>query len=1106
MIGSTSETKVPKQAPIATFSGASENCWRDWADRVPVMLWIADAESGCNYFNLQWIEFTGLSEAEICDRGWRTNIHPDDLDCWEQIYLNAWNLNSNFKREYRLKRADGEYRWIGETAVAKLTPAGEFQGFIATATDISDAVAAATQRKKSEIALQQAQTILEASLNRFDLAVSASFDGIWDAPIVPEDVFNPQNPVYWSPRFKELLGYESSEFENILDAWISRIHPEDVGRVFAATSAHLEQQIPFKEIEYRMQKKSGEYIWLAVRGQAIWDENGTPLRFAGSIRDVSDRKKVQEQLRSQEQFLRSIYDGIDQIIFAVDVGSDGEFRYAGFNPLGQRVLGLGDESEWGGKTPEAVFGEELGTVLRQTYITCARSQNSVAWERCLKFQGADTWWLVTLTPLQDETGRTYRIIGNSKEVTERKKAADELLEYQRKLEETQRIVHIGNWEFDLPTGEITWSDELKRIFGLQPEQPVPSYREFMQQIHPNDREIFQQTIDESIARRQTYELDHRIYRPNGEMRYLIAWGQVLQNQQGEVVKLFGAVIDITDRKQAELELQQSQKRLRAVVNNAPIILSCIDRHGIFTVCEGKALDPLGFKPGQVVGLSVYELYKDYPQILENIKLVLAGEERTWCAELNGPIYESRGTPILDEKGEVAGLIAISIDITDRARAEQALRESEAKLRLILENMPVMLSAVDADRNIIVWNRECEQVLGYSAAELVGNLQAIQLLMPDVNHRQKIFRKVVELGHNFRELEVEIQAADGSIKTIAWSNVSADFSVPGWDFWGIGVDVTERTAAELALRESEAQLREQAAQLEIAYHALTHTQAQLVQSEKMSSLGQLVAGVAHEINNPVSFIFGNISYAKDYTNDLLRILELYRSAYPEPTAEIQAELEEIDLEFIQEDLPNLLDSMAVGAHRIQEIVKSLRTFSRLDEAAFKEVNLHDGIDSTLMIIAHRLKPQGDKPAISIIKEYGNLPPVECYSGQLNQVFMNLLINAIDAVEEKERNCPSAGDTSPIPTIKIRTEVVEGDRVKIAIADSGTGIPESVQQRLFDPFFTTKPVGKGTGLGLAISYEIVVKKHLGTLLCSSELGIGTEFAIEIPIRQLPVEENL
>lgn len=967
MTGFTAGTKEAKQAPLSTFSGTSEYCWRDWADRVPIMLWIADAESGCHYFNLQWTEFTGLTEEQLSASGWSSNIHPEDKDSWEKIYLNALNLNSKFQREYRLKRADGEYRWIEEIAVPKLTAEGKFQGLIATATDISD-------RKNSEIALEQANKIIESSLNRFDLAVSASFDGLWDAPIVPEDVFNPQNLVYWSPRFKELLGYEDSEFENVLSSWISRLHPEDGDRVFEAIKAHLEQKIPFKDIEYRLRRKSGEYIWLAARGQALWDKNGTPLRFAGSIRDITNRKKV----------------------------------------------------------------------------------------------------------------------------------ADRLLEYQRKLEESQRIAHIGNWEFDIATGEITWSDELKIIFGLAISHPAPTYPELLEKIHPNDRERFQETVNAAIALGQSYEIDHRIYRVNGEIRYVIGWGQVLQNEQGEVVKLFGAIIDITDRKQAELALQLSEERLRTVINNAPLILFGIDSNGIFTLSEGKGLEPLGFKPGEAVGQSVYELYKDDPQSIENINLVLAGTESIWSAELNGHVYESRARAILDEKGKVSGLIAVSIDITERARVEEVLRESEARLHLILENMPVMLSAVDADRKIVVWNRECEEVLGYNTSELVGNAEAIQLLIPDVDYRQKIFKEIVKGGHNFRDLEVEIPADNGSIKTIAWSNISGEFSVPGWDFWGIGVDVTERKAAELAQLESEARLREQAAELEAAFHTLANTQAQLVQSEKMSSLGQLVAGVAHEINNPVSFIFGNISYAKNYTNELLKILELYRSAYPEPTAEIEAELQESDLDFIKEDLPRLLASMEVGANRIQEIVKSLRTFSRLDEADFKVVNLHEGIDSTLMLLAHRLKPQGDSRGISVIKEYGNLPPVECYSGQLNQVFMNLLSNAIDALEESASAFESG--TAPIGTIKLRTELIEGDRVRIAIADSGAGISESVQQRLFDPFFTTKPVGKGTGLGLAISYEIVVKKHQGELLCKSQLGSGTEFAIEIPLRQPQPEEKL
>ena len=275
---------------------------------------------------------------------------------------------------------------------------------------------------------------------------------------------------------------------------------------------------------------------------------------------------------------------------------------------------------------------------------------------------------------------------------------------------------------------------------------------------------------------------------------------------------------------------------------------------------------------------------------------------------------------------------------------------------------------------------------------------------------------------------------------------------------------------------------------------------MIQSEKMSSLGQLVAGVAHEINNPVNFIYGNLNHANDYTKDLLQLINLYQKHYPNPIPEIQEQTLAIDLEFLIEDLPKLLASMKVGSERIQQIVASLRTFSRMDESEVKAVNIHDNLDSTLMILQHRLKPKTDFPAINIIKEYGLLPLVECYAGQLNQVFMNILSNAIDALEdvhtseigrEQERiNYQSLA-------IHIRTEIND-NCVTIRIADNGPGITEPVQKRLFDPFFTTKPVGKGTGMGLAISYQVVTERHGGSLQCISSPGKGAEFVIQIPLK--------
>ncbi|HIK18043.1 MAG TPA: urea ABC transporter substrate-binding protein [Leptolyngbyaceae cyanobacterium M33_DOE_097] len=293
-----------------------------------------------------------------------------------------------------------------------------------------------------------------------------------------------------------------------------------------------------------------------------------------------------------------------------------------------------------------------------------------------------------------------------------------------------------------------------------------------------------------------------------------------------------------------------------------------------------------------------------------------------------------------------------------------------------------------------------------------------------------------------------------------------------------------------------QAQTQAQQLQKTLHELQTTQAQLVQTEKMSSLGQLIAGIAHEINNPINFIYGNLQPASQYAEDLLSLVQLYQHHYPNPVSQIQTEVEDIDLEFLAEDLPKLLKSMKIGADRIRQIILSLRNFSRLDEAEMKPVDIHEGIDSTLLILHSRLKERSNHKGIEIIKDYGELPLIECYAGQLNQVFMNILSNAIDALDEYASDSIETKNRSP--QIQVSTKMLSSNEVAIHITDNGAGIPLSVQERLFEPFFTTKPAGKGTGLGLAISHQIVVDKHHGKLKCISHVGQGTEFVIHIPAK--------
>lgn len=332
-----------------------------------------------------------------------------------------------------------------------------------------------------------------------------------------------------------------------------------------------------------------------------------------------------------------------------------------------------------------------------------------------------------------------------------------------------------------------------------------------------------------------------------------------------------------------------------------------------------------------------------------------------------------------------------------------------------------------------------------------------------------------------------------------------------------VELLSAVADQLAMAIDQAKLYEQqriqaaiataqAEQLKQALDTLQHTQEQLVQTEKLSVLGQLLAGVAHEINNPVSFIHGNITFVKEYASDLLGMVKLYQKHYPLPVKAIEKYAKAIELDFLMKDLPEMLSSMQLGADRIREIVQSLRNFSRRDHAQIQTVNIHEGLDGTLVILKNKLKGTGDRPEIKVLKEYGYLPQVDCYPGQLNQVFMNILSNAIDALLEchgkwkmKNGTKHQKGDRYVSnPTISIRTKLVNDRSVVIQIADNGPGMTEDVKRKLFEEFFTTKPVGKGTGLGLSISYKIVVEKHKGVLRCESKLGQGTAFFIEIPVR--------
>ncbi|MEL6939447.1 MAG: ATP-binding protein [Cyanobacteria bacterium J06598_1] len=450
-------------------------------------------------------------------------------------------------------------------------------------------------------------------------------------------------------------------------------------------------------------------------------------------------------------------------------------------------------------------------------------------------------------------------------------------------------------------------------------------------------------------------------------------------------------------------------------------------------------------------------------------------------------------------------------MSDRAQTHAALNETESRFQSLAANMPGVLYqfclSADGRCSIPYISAACNEVYGLSASTIRNDPNALfSLIHPDDRLSLEVSMRISAEKLTPWNSEHQITTPDGQIRWVQMASKPQP-SPEGSTLWsGVVINITERKHIEASLQTSETRLRAQTQQLKATLKKLKHAQVKLVQSEKMSSLGQLVAGIAHEINNPVGFIHGNISHIKDYIHDMLQLIRLYQAHYPTPNSTIQTLTNELDLDYVISDLPKLLDSVQLGTERIRKIVLSLRNFSRLDESGLKRIDVHEGLENTLMLLSSRLNATIVRPDIKIIKAYERLPAVDCYGNQLNQVFMNILANAIDAIdavaEQKysaDREVNHAVNASAAPLQIVLQTFQKDEHIVIQISNNGPAIPSAISSRMFDPFFTTKEVGKGTGMGLAISYQTIVDLHKGTLEYTQTAEGHPAFLIEIPVNQ-------
>ncbi len=642
----------------------------------------------------------------------------------------------------------------------------------------------------------------------------------------------------------------------------------------------------------------------------------------------------------------------------------------------------------------------------------------------------------------DESGKPMRMTGTQKDITERKTLERELALREARLNAFFASSPVGLKILDDQLRFVQINEPLAEINGLPARDHIgKTLREVLPEMAPILEPLYQKvlTTGKPIL---NLEVNGEVPSLPGIVRYWMTSYFPIPGEESRPSGIGAVVVEISDRKRVEAVLQQQ-----------------VSREQLVGAMQERIRRSLNLK--EVLTTAVEEVR----QFLQTDRTVIYRFHPNWSGVIEVESVGEGWMPLL------------GLDIQDHCFAQSYVSQyQQGRIRAIddIHNAGLnqchidLLNGLEIKANLVVPLLQGETLWGLLIAHHCSG--------PHLWHSCEI--------EFLRQLSVQLAIA------IQQSTL----------FEQAQTEIAERQQALAALRQSEAREREKAQQLEIALRDLKNTQAQLVQTEKMASLGQLVAGVAHEINNPVSFIYGNVTPAMGYASDLLELISLYQQQYPTPSTEIQDEMDAIDLDFIKEDFPKLLRSMKEGASRISEIVLSLRSFSRFDEAERKEADLHQGLNSTLMILQNRLKEQPNRRAIQVIKEFGNLPLIECYPGELNQVFMNILNNAIDALEEKLKE-----DCSLVPQIRICTELLilngqnSTNKIVICIADNGIGIPANVKHRLFDPFFTTKPVGNGTGLGLSISHTIVVNKHQGELYCRSKLGQGTEFVIELPLRQ-------
>ncbi|NEO56740.1 MAG: PAS domain S-box protein [Okeania sp. SIO3B5] len=914
----------------------------------------------------------------------------------------------------------------------------------------------------------------------------------------------------------------------------------------------LREKGEVSEFESQIYRRDGTIIWISENAWVVCDRQENFLYYEGFVEDITRRKQTEAALQESEERQRLLIESIqDYALFMLD--SDG--YVVSWNRGAEHIYQYQSEQIIGRHFSTFYTQKDIKNYLPDQELKIAREQGKFAVEKiCLRQNKTQFWANVITTALYDDHQKLRGFSQVTRNITESKQAiaiqtgliatiqASEK-KFRDLYESTQDAVFFINelgfmdcnfaalklfgctnklelcgkqpWEFS-PTKQSDKEDSsmiFKRYLEIALHRGISRFNwrykrldgsEFPAEVFLSSMkfdgrsgwqavvlDISNRELKEKTLKQANEELEKRVERRTVELE------EVVERLQKE----------ISERQQVEAKLRLSEEKFSKAFSCSPNPISITTfEDGRFIEVNDGFLEIMGYCREEIIGFTAEDLkIWVYPEakteFRQNLQLqgivknqeyqfrVKSGEIRVWLLSAE----------IIDISHELC-VLAVITDITERKCAEEALYESQRKLATLVSNLPGMAYRFrnDQHRSVEFVSEGCSSLTGYQVKEFFGSqkVSLSQLIHPEDRQRLRNAIGFALQENQHYQVVYRITTKNGAIKWV-WEQGIGVFSESGEliALEGFLTDITESKNAEVALKQSQNELRHQKKKLENTLQELNEAETTLTNAEKMSSLGQLIAGIAHEIKNPITSVYGNIVHLNHYVQDMMNLLNLYQEYCTDPPENIKEEFEEIDLDFMREDLPKVISAMQIGAERIRDIVSSLRNFSRKDDVKKTLMSFHDGINGTLVILQNRLKGRGKKPEIKIYKKYGELPLVECYVGMINQVFMNLIGNAIDALEEGFDNSNCLDKT---PTITIKTEATL-EKVIVRIIDNGLGMNEEVKLHLFERFFTTKPAGKGTGLGLSISYQIVVEKHKGKLSCISSPGEGAEFVMEIPIVQ-------